>query len=397
MDKDSIKVYHVYNHDLCGKKGGAVRYLRYLTDYLPLRGIRVVLLGFKNVECPGQKTTNIKLAPVHYGPNIWWKYLLGLFLRLPKLDIPKDAVIHVHRFEYALPFLIFKRKNPLVLTLHGRLATARIIFPRTYWLVERVYWLLEKLVFKRADAILTVADDVKESFEKVHGKDISIHVIPLGIDIDKFKPLDKKALRKKYNLPEDSKVLLFVGVFDVRKNLPMLLQSFKYVLKKYPNSILLLAGDGPEKELLLKLSRELSIASSVRFLGEIPNEKLPEIYNLADVFVITSRNESGPYVVKEALSCGIPVVSTKVGIVPKYVNSKYAGKVIDSYNARAFAEAVIETLSIVERYPEKVRETCRRIAIEHFDFNKMLDEYIRIYLQVLKAKEVSPTNERTIL
>lgn len=124
----ALQVVQVYHHDPHDKgKGGVVRYLNNLLKYLSQKDVRVILLGVDIFKCQ-RDSQDILFIPIVKDSNAWWKYLVNLTLKLPIIEIPKNAIIHIHRIEYVLPFIIWKKRNPIILTLHGeRLATAKSI------------------------------------------------------------------------------------------------------------------------------------------------------------------------------------------------------------------------------------------------------------------------------
>lgn len=358
---------------------------------MPRKGIKVTLFGVDTGKCQENELDTLKISfvPIIKSSATWWRYLIKLTFRLPFMRIPKESVIHVHRIEYVLPFIISKRKNPVVLTLHGeRLATAKVKYQKAFPLIEAIYRILEYFIFKRANVIVAVSNKVKESFENVH-KNISdkIIVLPVGVDMDEFKPLDKDYLRQKYDIGEETKVLLFAGVLEERKNIGLLIRAFRYVQERYPDSILLIVGDGPLRSSLEKLVEELKIKSKVWFLGEVSREQLPESYNLADVFALPSLSEGSPTVVREALACGIPVVSTDVGDVKEIITDPLLGTVVNTYtDERVFAEALIETIENIDKNNEEIKKRCRDIA-RKYSFENVVEKYVEIYHKLRSGEQ----------
>ncbi|MGQ4916115.1 MAG: glycosyltransferase, partial [Candidatus Asgardarchaeia archaeon] len=89
-------------------------------------------------------------------------------------------------------------------------------------------------------------------------------------------------------------------------------------------------------------------------------------------------------IVKEALACGVPVVSTRVGDVPRLIISPYLGQIVDTFTDEViFADALIKMLSIVKNNPTEVRITCRKMALNNFGFDKIAKKFIKIYNMLL--------------
>lgn len=378
-ESDDVQVIQVYHHDPCNKgKGGAVRYLSNLLEFLSQKQIKTSLYGVKSIEC--MANFNFKFEPIIKGSNGFFRYLLNLLFKLPFLNIDKETIIHVHRIEYVLPFVIFKRNNPLLLSIHGeRLATARSKYSKNvFHIIDKIYYILEKIAFKRITCSVANASRVKNSFLTIHdtSNDIPIKIISVGTDLKKFKPMNKATLRKKFDISNKTIIILYVGLLEPRKNVQLLLKAFKLFNDHISDSVLFLVGEGPEKKFLERMVNELDINSNVRFIGEVQNDKLPEFYNLADLFAFTSLSEGGPIVVKEALACGIPVVSTDVGDVRNVIKNTSVGLISD-YDAESFSQALIKLLRTIEN-DSSLKEKCFD-AVKSYSFETVADEYIKIY------------------
>ncbi len=373
-----MEVIQVYHHDPCDRgKGGAVRYLSNLLKYLPQRGIFTTLYGVEINECP--QNLNFKHEPILKNSNLFWVYLIKLFIKLPFLRIDSKSIIHVHRIEYVIPFIFFKRNNRLVLTLHGeRLATGREIYSKfVFFFISKIYRIVEYLSLKRSHHIVAVSDEVKDSFLNFNKNSLlKFSVIPVGVDLNLFRPLNKNFSRKKWKIGVKTKVILFVGVLGKIKNLNFLINSFSRFIVEYPDSLLIIVGDGPEKHFLEKNVSELSINSKIKFMGEIENEELPEIYNLADIFAFTSISEGSPTVIREALACGVPIVSTDVGDVKDVIKNSKAG-LISEYDVKSFSGALIKLESQI-RNDGSLKEKCIE-SVKPYSFEIVAEEYIQIY------------------
>lgn len=246
-----------------------------------------------------------------------YKFLYGLFIKCLSLKIPESAIIHVQRPEDLLPFVIFFKKNPKVCTLHG-LSQKKIQLKKGK-LIAMIYELIETFTLKRTDSIICVDDSTKEYYiHKYPWIKKKLAVIPVGIDLTIFKPLDKREMRKKYGFSMNEKIIMYVGRLEAEKNLEFLIDIFYKLNNKL--CILVLVGNGREKTKLQKICLDRGM-ENVIFLGEFVQDKIPEILNCADLFILTSLFESGPLVVLEAIACNIPVVSTDVGRVREFLNN----------------------------------------------------------------------------
>lgn len=161
-------------------------------------------------------------------------------------------------------------------------------------------------------AVISPSRPMQEALE-AYGIRTPITVLPTGLDDARFQAGHGKAFREKLGIASDTPLLLNVGRVAFEKNLDFLLQSFRRVLEKIPQAILLIAGEGPAETHLHRLARELGIEASTRFIGYLDRDgELLDCYASADAFVFASRTETQGLVLLEAMAQGVPVVSTAI-------------------------------------------------------------------------------------
>jgi L-malate glycosyltransferase len=361
-------------------KGGAVRYINNLITTLLIQRIDITLIGAQIIDQTFIHE-NFKFIPVVKNSNVWWRYLIALFFKLPLLKLPPDTIIHVHRIEYIFPFIFFKRNHPLIYTIHGeRLGTAKSNYSNfQYKLVNRIFFLYEKLAFKRVNEIIAVSKKTKESFIILHPSIINkIHTIPVGVDLELFnKSINKKELRKKYSFNDNDFLILFAGVLGKVKNLSFLIDSFKIVSTKI-NSKLLIVGEGDQKQNLINKVKELDLEHKVVFTGEIDHSQIYKLFLISDLFTLTSKSEGSPNVIKEALASGIPVVSTNVGDINEVINNKHLGKVVEGYDTKTFANSILEVIELINDHKELVYFECKSAA-KKYSLEDVTQEIIQVY------------------
>lgn len=175
-------------------------------------------------------------------------------------------------------------------------------------------------------------------FKEKYNPDKKINIIPTGMDIERFSKIDNEKiskLKKKYNL-EDSFVIGSVCRLGKEKSVDKLIIEFSKLIDKIPNIKLLLVGDGPDKNILQNLVKELEIEKYVVFTGKVPIEKTQNYYHLMDVFSTFSTTETQGLTVLEALSSSIPVVAIKddsfEGVIKNNKNGFLFTKNIDFVN-----------------------------------------------------------------
>jgi len=174
----------------------------------------------------------------------------------------------------------------------------------------------ERNLAQKCQHIIAPTEKEKEKLIRHYGASPEkISVVPCGVSLEQFKPLDK-AWAKQYLGFGNDKIILFVGRIDPLKGIDKLIKALPY-LQNIQGLRLVVIGGGEhsqrEIEQLQKLACNLKIQDSVTFLGLIKHEQLPYFYSAADACVIPSYYESFGLVALESLACGTPVVATDVG------------------------------------------------------------------------------------
>lgn len=193
------------------------------------------------------------------------------------------------------------------------------------------YYATLKLRKKNITKALLGADKVsvlsKSMYEKCRSTGVSpqkLVIIPNGVDLAKFYIIDRPAARRKINLDETTKMILFVGSLVPVKSVDCLLQAFAHFLNKYKKSdfTLYLVGSGFLLANLKKMAKQLNLSSDVKFVGTVTHSDLLFWMNAADCLCLPSLSEGHPNVMMEALACGTPVVASAVGSIPDFINTQ---------------------------------------------------------------------------
>jgi len=170
----------------------------------------------------------------------------------------------------------------------------------------------------------------------------------------------KMELRKSLGL-DAAPMILFVGRLLALKNVHVLIAAFNEIRKAYDLQLVII-GDGPERQRLTNLCKELGCADRVRFAGFVAPQKLVSWYCAADVFVLPSSDETWGVVVLESLACGTPViVSDMVGSAPDVVNSPEVGSIIPANDVSALTRALELRLKNTSS-PERVAKVWEPVA-----------------------------------
>jgi D-inositol-3-phosphate glycosyltransferase len=257
---------------------------------------------------------------------------------------------------------------------------------------------VEGRVAKEADVIVSASEHEKRALIDLYGTPADrIAVVPCGVDLGCFRPIDKEMARRSLGV-NGERVILFVGRMEPLKGLDLLLGAAARLDDEPPFQVLVVGGDGNANEELshLKaLSAELGIASRVRFSGPVGHDVLPLYYNAADVCVVPSYYESFCLVALEAMACGTPVVASRVGGLSVTVRDGETGYLVPRHSPQPFAERVATLLA-----DEELRRTFGRSAkakASGFGWGNVADAIERIYRGLLAGRAVGPAPERQAL
>ncbi|MBU2607968.1 MAG: glycosyltransferase family 4 protein, partial [Chloroflexi bacterium] len=190
----------------------------------------------------------------------------------------------------------------------------------------------------------------------------------------------EELLQDKYD-----KMALFIGVLEKIKNIPNLLRAGKLVLSAHSRTLLVLIGDGPERERLEKLCSTLGIGDHVRFMGVIPYDAIPSYLAACDVFVLPSWSEGFPRVLLEATFVAKPIVVTDVNGAGDIVTDGESGYIVPLDDSEKLAEKIAGLLG----NPEKAQEMGRRgyeNTLRYRDFDGNVKELVNLWQGMVAGK-----------
>jgi glycosyltransferase involved in cell wall biosynthesis len=178
--------------------------------------------------------------------------------------------------------------------------------------------------------------------------------------------------------------LLYVGRVAYEKNIDFLMRMFVRVRAQRPDALFVIAGEGPAREHLTKLSRGLGIAESVRFIGYLDRQTdLPDCYAAGDAFVFASRTETQGLVLLEAMAQGTPVVST-AELGTRSILTPGCGAFVVPEEESTFAEAAIEAISLAASDPRRAQLLAHA---ESWGSQAMARRLVSFYERVKAGKE----------
>jgi teichuronic acid biosynthesis glycosyltransferase TuaC len=209
--------------------------------------------------------------------------------------------------------------------------------------------LLKRMVswtLRNSDRVMAISKAMKAKMEGLGVADNKIAVIPNGL-AERFAPMAKAEARKLMGFhfnDHSTPMIVYCGRFSPEKGLEYLVKAARILDERMITFRLLMVGEGPAKERIRQLVRELGLQNTVLFIPELPSEIIPIVMNSADVFCLPSIREGWPNVLTEALGCGIPAVASQVGGIPEILTSPDYGMMVPPENPDALAEALATAL-----------------------------------------------------
>jgi D-inositol-3-phosphate glycosyltransferase len=243
----------------------------------------------------------------------------------------------------------------------------------------------EKHLARNCDRILVATDKEKDHLMQHYGASSEIiGVVPCGVNLDLFRPLNKAVARQQLGFAQDEFIVLFVGRFAPVKGIKRLMAAMVQ-LQHYQRLRLLIVGGGGhhtlEAKSLLRLSRELSIHDLVTFVGRVEQDRLPPYYSAADVLVVPSHYESFGLVALESLASGTPVVATKVGAMETILREGETGHLVSNGSASLLSKGIEKFISSPNGLSaDEVRASVLRFSWANVA-SAMIDEYAAVIRQ----------------
>lgn len=283
---------------------------------------------------------------------------------------------------WILPSLAVGYGVPLVLTAHG---TDLMGFDK--WPDLRPY---AQKAMDACKAVISISKDncllIEERFPENKDK---IVMMRNGYDPTIFypEPQDLDAVMAKHNVAkedyEGKKIVTFAGKLANFKGVDVLLDAIKINEEKKPETITLIVGDGDERDKLHKQAKDLGL-KTVRFFGNVAQQELRSVYNIADVNLVPSRREPFGLVAIEAMGCGAPVIATNQGGLPDFVNESVGG-LVEPEDPVDLANKILEVLTRKDG-EERVqwKKQIASYARNHYAQDKIIEELDSLYKKAIE-------------
>ncbi|MFZ6051164.1 N-acetyl-alpha-D-glucosaminyl L-malate synthase BshA [Halocola ammonii] len=235
----------------------------------------------------------------------------------------------------------------------------------------------------QSDAVTAVSNSLKNDTYKLFGVDKDISVIPNFVKMESLQFENNEDLRQLH-APNGEKLIVHISNFRKVKRIEDIVKVFSKVREKLP-ARLLLVGDGPERNRIEHLCREMGTCSDVIMLGKLKNPT--EVLSIADLFILPSESESFGLAALEAMAAHVPVISTNTGGLPEVNRHGISGMMSDVGDIEDMAKNTIYILEDEKRL-QTFKENAYKRAKE-FDIEKILPMYEKVYASVLNSKTVA--------
>jgi glycogen(starch) synthase len=286
----------------------------------------------------------------------------GEVTRLKRSFAPDLVHIYaVNRSNFFYHISAHEHSAPLLVTLHGLMASqANDHMARTLGAAD---W-----VTACSSALLNAG---RKMVPQITSRSSTIHN---GIDEPRVQPTP---------LSFDPPQLLCLGRLVKEKGVDVMLDAFPSVLTHYPNTRLVIGGDGPEMPYLEQQALRLGVRDAVDFMGWVAPDKVAELMNTSSVVIMPSRGEAHPLVSLEAAMMNRPIVATRVGGLPEVVTDQETGILIGSDDSNALSEAIVFLLDQPEIATHMGQEARRR-ARKEFSWEGHVDAYDTLYQRMVR-------------
>jgi glycosyltransferase involved in cell wall biosynthesis len=308
-----------------------------------------------------------------------------------RAEMPPADLYHLTS-EYHAPLLKRHEQIPTVVTVNGFLSFLLRRRPALRMKRTLVEVLFDRLVIRglrKADAVIAVSAYVKSQLVNQAGlRQESIHVVPEGVDTRVFSPRPVPAeVWARYRLPAGRRWLLYVGSEQPRKNFVALVQAFAELRRTRPDLALLKVGDPEipdERRRAISVAADLGVLEDIHFVGHAAKD-LPDLFNMADLFVFPSLCEGFGLPPLEAMACGTPVVCSNAASLPEVVGD---AAVMCEPNARALAAAMARVLDNPDYASELVQAGRRRS--KELSWQRVAEATKLVYLEVRERRNSVP-------
>jgi glycosyltransferase involved in cell wall biosynthesis len=311
---------------------------------------------------------------------------LALFARE---EIKSFDIIHLHEYRTFQNIVIHhharKHDIPYVLQVHGSL-------PRigAWRRLKSIYDVLFGYrLLRDASKVIALTRVEAEQYRSMGVPEEKISIIPNGIDLSEYADLSPKgSFKKKFGIPEDKKIILYLGRIHKIKGIDFLIKAYAYLKNKmnFKDAVLVIAGpdDGYLSE-AKALAYTLGVSDSVMFVGPLYGGDKLAAYVDSDLYVLPSRYEIWGLTVLEAYACGKPVIASNVAGLKDLVLNNETGLLFEAGNFKQMAEKMLYLLTDKDKAME-IGKKAKMIVEAKFSIKIVIDMLEGLYKEAVVTK-----------
>lgn len=343
---------------------------------LALRGHEVHLLSYDRPNRLRRGVPGLRFHQVAVSAYPLFRYPpYDLALATRMLEVREEDQVELFHVHYAIPHAVsaFLARSmcggkclKFVTTLHGTDIT--VVGS------DRAYMRPTRFALEQSDAVTAVSKFLADETHLVFGVRKDVEVIHNFVDVDRFKPNGRKPWRER---PDQERVLVHASNFRPVKRVADIVRAFAAIRRELP-ARLVLVGDGPDREHAMAVAADLGVQDKVEHLGL--QDQIEAVLAQADLFLSASETESFGLSMLEAMSCGVPCVSTAVGGVAEVLGD--TGRLVPFGAPEAMAKAALGILQD-DALHEQLSASARRRAVENFATDRIVAQYEQLYARVL--------------
>ena len=296
------------------------------------------------------------LTSLVYGASLLWR-------------VPRYDVLHVFSASY-LSFVLAPTPALLAARLYGKRSILNYRSGEADDHLTR--WRTAVPTMRLADRVVAPSGYLVDVFARFGVEALSIFNI---VDTARFRFRERRPLRP---------VFLSNRNFEPLYNVSCVLRAFALVQRRYPEARLTVAGDGSQRAELERLASELGLRNT-EFVGRVPNERMHELYDAADVYLNGSDIDNMPGSIIESYAAGVPVITTDAGGIPYILRDGETGLLVPRGDHEAMAAAAVRLLEdegLATGIAARARDECRK-----YSWETVRDEWVRLYREVADLGE----------
>lgn len=322
--------------------------------------------------------------------TIYWYPAIKVFnnsvynkLLTNKRFLSEYDVIQTSEYNQIMIYLLNKLTNKPIVLYHGPYKDLRIKS------LNKIYdFLFLKSITKNTDGVISKSILAEEYLKSKGFK--NIETIGVGLDTERFEQdTENDNIYQELNIKQNTKLLLYIGRLEERRNIKFILDILKGILIKSKNTDikLLMIGDGKkeDKDAYFSYAKEIDVLDNIIYIPRMDQSKLSDIYRISDVFLLPTKYEIFGMVLLESMYFGLPVVTSVNGGSLTMIKHNENGLVIDNFDKELWVENIFKILND-NKFKQTLSKNAQTTIKEKFTWDALIDRYIQVYENSLKNK-----------